>query len=71
VNARNNEPFSLAVSTERFRYIEYADAKKPAEFYDLQADPREWANLADKPEYAALVAKSKKLAAEHRQKFWK
>ena len=71
VNARNNEPFSLAVSTERFRYIEYADAKKPAEFYDLQADPREWTNLADKPEYAAMVAESKKLAAEHRQKFWK
>jgi uncharacterized sulfatase len=71
VNARNNQPVNLAVSTERFRYIEYADAKKPAELYDIQADPREWTNLADKPEHAATLAKVQKLAAEHRQKFWK
>jgi uncharacterized sulfatase len=70
VNARNDQPVNLAVSTEQFRYIEYADARKPAELYDIQADPREWTNLAGKPEHADTLAKLKKLAAEHRQKFW-
>ncbi len=71
VNARNNQPSNLAVSTERFRYIEYADAKKPVELYDIQADPREWTNLAAKPEHAETLAKLKQLAAEHCQRFWK
>jgi uncharacterized sulfatase len=71
INARNNQPFNLAVSTERFRYIEYADTNKPAELYDHQTDPREWNNLAEKPDHAKTLAKLKKLAAEHRQKFWK
>jgi uncharacterized sulfatase len=71
VNARNNQPSNLAVSTERFRYIEYADAKKPVELYDIQADPREWVNLAGKPEHAETLARMKKLAADHRQRFWR
>lgn len=70
INARNNEPANLAVSTERFRYIVYADPKKPEELYDLQADPREWTNLAGEPAHAGTLAKMRKLAAEHRQKFW-
>jgi uncharacterized sulfatase len=71
INARNNEPVNLAVSTERFRYIEYADAKKPSELYDIQADPREWSNLAGRPEHTATLATVRRLAEEHRQKFWK
>jgi arylsulfatase A-like enzyme len=71
VNARNNQPSNLAVSTARFRYIEYADAKKPSELYDLQVDPREWTNLVAKPEHAETMVKMKKLATAHRQKFWK
>jgi len=71
INARNNQPVHLAVSTERFRYIESTDAKKAAELYDIQADPREWTNLASRPEHAATLATLKKLAAEYRQKFWK
>lgn len=71
INARNNQPVNLAVSTRRFRYVEYAGAKKPCELYDIQADPREWRNLADKPEHAATLATMRRLAAEHRQKFWK
>jgi arylsulfatase A-like enzyme len=62
---------SLAVNTERFRSIEYAEAKKPCELYDIQADPCEWRNLADKPEHAATLATVRRLAAEHRQKSWK
>jgi uncharacterized sulfatase len=71
INARNSQPANLAVSTEQFRYIEYADTKKPAELYDLQADPREWSNLASRPEHAETLTKMKKLAAQHRQKFWR
>jgi hypothetical protein len=37
----------------------------------IQVDPREWTNLAAKPEHAETLAKLKKLAAEHRAKFWK
>jgi uncharacterized sulfatase len=71
INARNNEPVNLAVSTDRFRYIEYADAKKPAELYDLQADPREWTNLAANPEHAPTLARMQALAEAHRQRLWK
>ncbi len=71
VNARNDEPVNLAVSTERFRYIEYADAKKPCELYDIQADPREWTNLAGKPEHAATLARLQALAEDHRKRLWK
>jgi len=71
INARNNQPYNLAVSTERFRYVEHADAKKPAELYDLQADPREWSDLAGAPEHAATLDALRRLAAEHRRKFWR
>ena len=59
------------MSTERFRYIEYADAKKPCELYDNQADPREWTNLAGNPEHAPTLARMQALAEEHRKKLWK
>lgn len=71
VNARNGQPVNLAVSTERFRYIEYADPARPAELYDIQTDPHEWTNLADTAEHAPTLARMKKAAAAHRQKFWK
>lgn len=43
-----------AVRDERFRYIRYADGSE--ELYDMVADPREWSNLAAKPEQAATKA---------------
>ena len=71
IGAKNNEPAWLAVSTDRFRYVEYADPRRPPELYDIQADPREWTNLAGQAEHAETLAKMKKLAAEHQAKFWR
>lgn len=47
-----------AVRSERWRYIRYADGSE--ELYDMHNDPREWTNLAGKPEFASVIA-------EHRQ----
>lgn len=41
-----------AVRTERWRYIHYADGSE--ELYDMQSDPQEIHNLADKPELAGV-----------------
>lgn len=71
ITARNSLPFNLAVSTARYRYVEFADANKPAELYDLQSDPHEWTNLAGQLGHAETLAQMKTLANEHRRKFWK
>jgi arylsulfatase A-like enzyme len=38
-----------AVRSERYRYIRYSDGTE--ELYDAVADPNEWSNLADDPQY--------------------
>lgn len=42
-----------AVRTERWRYIRYADGSE--ELYDHDADPNEWTNLADEPQYRSTI----------------
>ena len=44
-----------SVRTERWRYIKYPDGSE--ELYDHQADPNEFTNLADKPEYDQIKFK--------------
>lgn len=43
-----------AVRSARWRYIRYADGG--AELYDHAVDPHEWANLADRPEFATVIS---------------
>jgi len=47
-----------SIRSERYRYIRYGDGSE--ELYDMAQDPNEWDNLADEPEYAAVLA-------QHRQ----
>jgi arylsulfatase A-like enzyme len=48
-----------SVSSGNWRFIRYFDGSE--ELYDLKNDPREWTNVADKPEFAKL---KKVLAAQ-------
>jgi iduronate 2-sulfatase len=53
---------------DRWAYIQYAeDASAGLELFDMKNDPRQYTNLAEKPEYATVVAEFKtKMAAKLR-----
>jgi len=55
-----NRPENYAISTERWRYIHYHDGGE--ELYDIQGDPYEWTNLANKPAHAARLKQMRALA---------
>jgi iduronate 2-sulfatase len=65
--ATNNHPDGLAVTTERYRYLEHGDGR--VELFDLRADPREWHDLASDPTQASTAARLKILADEYKNTF--
>ncbi len=54
-----------SVRTDRWRYIEWDDARRGAQLYDEQNDPHEWRNLANDPRHAALLAELKALVKKN------
>lgn len=52
-----------AVRTERYRYIEWGNAKQGTQLYDYQTDPQELKNLADDPRSSGVVEDMKRLVA--------
>jgi choline-sulfatase len=46
------------IRSEDWRYIQYADGTE--ELYNMRSDPREWTNLASRPEYAAVMAEHRR-----------
>lgn len=63
---RRGDKLGCAIRFDRWRYTEWGDPEQ-SELYDLAADPREWTNLAKKPEHQDVVRRASKLLAELRQ----
>lgn len=55
-------PDNHAIRSERWRYIRYANGEE--ELYDLQMDPNEWANLAERPGFEAVIEEHRKWLPE-------
>jgi uncharacterized sulfatase len=54
-----------SVRTERWRYTEWDDGTKGAQFYDHDADPHEFVNLVDDPKHTKTVDEMKKLVKKN------
>lgn len=54
------------VQDEHYKYVHFAAL--PPLFFDLSADPHQFTNLAEKPEYAALVREYAQKALSHRMR---
>lgn len=57
-----HNPGNHGIRSERWRSIRYADGS--GELYDHRSDPDEWANLAGRPEHAAVVAEHRRWLPE-------
>lgn len=67
VVARGKKCLGRSVRTDRYRYTEWCGDAAVAEFYDHQADPKEWTNLARSAPSPAALAECRRLL----QKGWK
>ena len=51
--------------THNYAYIQYnEDASKGIELFDARKDPKQFTNLAEKPEYASVVVRFKNMMVE-------
>ena len=55
-----NAVVGRSVCTKAWRYTEWEKDRARAELYDLQADPKEFTNLAGKPEYKEIQERMRK-----------
>jgi iduronate 2-sulfatase len=60
----NNRFAGRSIRTERWRYTEWDEAKKGAQLYDHDNDPKEYKNLATDPKYADVVKEMQKRMRE-------
>ena len=44
------------IRDRQYKYVQFGEAEMPAQLFDLQQDPGEFENLANRPEYASVVA---------------
>lgn len=51
----NNRFLGRSIRTERWRYTEWDEGKKGAQLYDHDSDPKEYKNLAEDANHAAVV----------------
>ncbi len=58
---RRGKMMGRMVKNENYRYIEWDNGNKGVELYDQKKDPIEYNNLAEKPEYSAVVTEMKQL----------
>jgi uncharacterized sulfatase len=65
--ARDGKPVGLAVTLDRWRYLENADGS--VELFDLQTDPREWHDLANDPAHATTFAELHQRAQDYKKIF--